>query len=308
MKNSLIFFVYNLFCILSSQSHTASAQQTGEVKISFRNDSVTVREEFNRYFENKHAQGDILILDLQNNKWFASDAKSVYVPALPASTFKIINLLIALETKVIADENQVVKWIGQTDTVKYGYRPDIYRDMTVKEAFEKSAGWVFVELSKKIGKKNYQHYLSLAGYGNADLSEADPDFWNFGNFGISPYNQVDFLRKLYLEQLPFKKRHMQTVKRVMLSNEYPDAEVHAKTGWTRIDGLNIGWWVGYIEKQKNTYLFATRLFQDCDRKDPGFGPGRKEITRAVLEELRFLNFSSPSAKTSTLIIQSHLRR
>lgn len=101
---------------------------------------------------------------------------------------------------------------------------------------------------------------------------------------------------------------MQTVKRVMLSNEYPDAEVHAKTGWTRIDGLNIGWWVGYIEKQKNTYLFATRLFQDCDRKDPGFGPGRKEITRAVLEELRFLNFSSPSAKTSTLIIQSHLRR
>ncbi|QRY60736.1 hypothetical protein JVX97_19050 [Sphingobacterium siyangense] len=32
----------------------------------------------------------------------------------PASTFKIINMLIALETKTIDDENTVVKWPGTT--------------------------------------------------------------------------------------------------------------------------------------------------------------------------------------------------
>ena len=72
---------------------------------------------------------------------------------LPASTFKIINLLIALETKTISSEKEIVKWVGSTDTLKYGYRPEIYHDMTVSEAFEVSAGWVFVELAKKIGKK-----------------------------------------------------------------------------------------------------------------------------------------------------------
>nr|WP_265714840.1 MULTISPECIES: hypothetical protein [Sphingobacterium] len=49
-------------------------------------------------------------------------------------------MLIALETGTIKDENEIMKWPGKTDTVKYGYRPDIYRDITVKEAFEVSAG------------------------------------------------------------------------------------------------------------------------------------------------------------------------
>lgn len=86
-----------------------------------------------------------------------SDTTDIKQGCLPASTFKIINLLIALETKTIANENEIVKWIGKVDTVKYGYRPEIYRDMTVKEAFEVSAGWVFIELAKKIGRENYQN-------------------------------------------------------------------------------------------------------------------------------------------------------
>ena len=79
----------------------------------------------------------------------------------PASTFKVINLLIALETGVIKDENEIVKWVGTTDTVRYGYRPEIYRDMTVKKAFEVSAGWVFIELAKKVGREKYLHYLTV---------------------------------------------------------------------------------------------------------------------------------------------------
>ncbi|VTR51001.1 Beta-lactamase OXA-10 precursor [Sphingobacterium thalpophilum] len=69
-------------------------------------------------------------------------------------------MLIALETGTIKDENEIIKWPVKTDTVKYGYRPDIYRDITVKEAFEVSAGWAFIELSKRIGKNKYLKYLS----------------------------------------------------------------------------------------------------------------------------------------------------
>ncbi len=83
------------------------------------------------------------------------------------------------------------------DTVRYGYRPDIYHDMTVKEAFEQSAGWVYLELAKQIGRERYKTYLAKCQYGNGNLSETGVDFWNFGPFAISPQNQIRFLKALY---------------------------------------------------------------------------------------------------------------
>lgn len=70
-------------------------------------------------------------------------------PTLPASTFKIINTLIALETGIASSEEHIIKWPGSTDTVKYGYRPDIYHDISIKDAFKLSVGWAYVEMAKK---------------------------------------------------------------------------------------------------------------------------------------------------------------
>lgn len=101
-------------------------------------------------FRDCQIEGSITLYDYKRQQWLFSNQVDSQVETLPASTFKIINSLIALETGVIADENAVVKWVGQVDTVLYGYRPEIYRDMTVKEAFQESAGWVYIELAKKI--------------------------------------------------------------------------------------------------------------------------------------------------------------
>jgi len=103
-----------------------------------------------------------------------------------------MNLLIALETKTIKNENEIIRWPSETDTIKYGNRPDIYHDMKCERSISSSAGWVFAELAKKIGKEKYRKYLSLRNYGNLDLSQKDDDFWNFGEFKISPINQVVF--------------------------------------------------------------------------------------------------------------------
>jgi len=106
----------------------------------------------NKYFEDCNVSGSTTILDYQENKLYVTDTSDMTRESLPASTFKIINMLIALEIQAIDDENDIVEWHGNIDTLKYGYRPKIYRDMTIKEAFQESAGWVFVELAKKIGR------------------------------------------------------------------------------------------------------------------------------------------------------------
>jgi beta-lactamase class D len=227
----------------------------------------------------------ILVYDNQKNEWTISDTIGVYKETLPASTFKIINLLIALETKVINNENDTIQWVGSTDTTKYGYRPEIYENMTVKDAFEVSAGWVFIELAKKIGRENYKKYLSECKYGNLNLSQTEIDFWNFGAFGISPINQVHFLKNLFDSKLPFAKRNIDIVKRVMLNEKTTNYTIRAKTGWTRENNINTGWWVGYIENNKGVYFFATRLLQNRQYNRNDFGSCRKNITKRVLKEL-----------------------
>lgn len=250
--------------------------------------SDIVRLDFNKYFKSCNVEGSIVIYDSNKEQWILSDTIGTKRLTLPASTFKIMNLLIALETKTISSENEVVKWPCSTDTIKYGFRPEIYHDMTVKKAFEVSAGWVFVELAKKIGKENYKKYLTSCNYGNLNLSQKDDDFWNYGAFAISPINQVEFLKKLYEEKLPFTKRNLEIVKKVMVTEQEADYIIHSKTGWTRENGINTGWWVGYIENKGGVYFFATRLLQDGKQNSSNFGKCRKEITKSIFKDLTIL--------------------
>ena len=240
-------------------------------------------------FRDCQLTGSTTVYDYSQRKWTFTDEVDSQRATLPASTFKIINSLIALETGGIQDENDVIKWVGKVDTARYGYRPEIYHDMTVKEAFEQSAGWVYIELAKKIGRARYRQYLTKCRYGNGNLSEKGVDFWNFGPFAVSPKNQINFLTALYDGKLPFSKRNMAIVKQMMVNETTDKYVLRAKTGWTRDNGVDIGWWVGYVEKQGKPYFFATRINKNRKTVNPNFGDCRKRITKAILRQLHVLD-------------------
>jgi len=84
-------------------------------------EKILIRRDFTKYFSNCQVEGSTVIYDNTNKTWVCSDMEDAKTENLPASTFKIVNLLIALETETIKDENDIIKWPGQTDTVKYGY-------------------------------------------------------------------------------------------------------------------------------------------------------------------------------------------
>lgn len=171
------------------------------------------------------------------------------------------------------------------DTVKYGFRPNIYYDMSMKDAFKASAGWAYVEMVKKIGKERYQDYLADSNYGNVDLSIQDVDFWNFGKLAISPVNQIGILKAVHEEILPFKKESFAILKNMMVEEQSEDYILRAKTGWTRDGGEDIGWWVGYVERKDNVYFFATRLIKNRATANPDFADCRKKITLEILNQL-----------------------
>jgi len=241
------------------------------------------------FFKACEVEGSIAIFDQQNNRWILSDSVGIYQEYLPASTFKILNLLIALEVGAIEDEHEVIQFPTKVDTTRYGYRPGTYRDMSVAEGFEASAVWVFLELAERIGKDTYRQYLKKVNYGNQVIIDDELDFWNLGELGISPVDQVKFMADLYHGNLPFSKRNMDIVKEVMLSEVGNGYQVHSKTGWTRAGEINTGWWVGYVEKGEEVYFFATLILKDRNEDSSNFGNCRRTITENIFEHLDLLN-------------------
>ena len=201
----------------------------------------------------------------------------------------LLNTLIVLETGVVADEKEVFSWPGNPDTVRYGSRPDIYRNLNLREAFKLSAVWVYLAAAGKIGKDRYKDYLTRCRYGNADVSVDGNDFWNFGNLAVSPVNQIEMLIGIYEETLPFSKRSFRILKELMIEERTETYTLRAKTGWSRDGGIDNGWWVGYVERAGNVYFFATRIIKDRQTKNPKFRKCRKEITRTILRQLKVLD-------------------
>ncbi len=250
--------------------------------------TVLSQDSWRQPFEECAVDGSITLYDYHRKVWMSSDLGDSQVPTLPASTFKIVNTLIALETGAVSDEQEIIPWIDDYDTTRYGHRPNIYHSLSMKEAFRLSAGWAYVELAKRIGKDRYRNILTEMGYGNVDLSFEDPDFWNFGPFAISPMNQIEVLLGIYEERFSFSKRSYATLKEMMVEEQTGDYVIRAKTGWTRADGRDTGWWVGYIEQPDNVYFFATRLIKDRSVSNENFGRCRKDITKTILKSLGVL--------------------
>ncbi|NIG53834.1 class D beta-lactamase [Chitinophaga sp. Cy-1792] len=248
--------------------------------------SAAAQHDYQQLFKDCHVTGSTTVYDYKQQRWIFTDSTDANKASLPASTFKIINLLIALETGTIKTENDTVRWPGSTDTTKYGYRPDIYHDMSVKEAFQVSAGWAFVELAKRIGREKYRYYLKKCNYGNNQLDEKDADFWNFGAFGITPVNQIGFLKNVYEDKVPFSKRNIRILKDVMITEKTPQYTIHSKTGWTRPDGYDMGWWTGYVETTDNVYFFATRIWKERKIVNDNFSKCRQQITKSILKDIQ----------------------
>jgi beta-lactamase class D len=243
---------------------------------------VDLRDDFNKHFEQFHVEGSFALYDLKGNKWILYNQAQWRKPFVPASTFKICNSLIGLETGVIRDENYVIKWDGVDRS-----RPEWNKDHDLKTAFKNSTVWYYQELARRVGSERMKKWLNLIGYGNADTSGGIDMFWLSGGLRITPEQQVLFLKRLYEERLPFSKRTMDIVKRIMVAKDTATYTLRAKTGWGNQDNKDIGWYVGYLQTKSNVYFFASCI-QCADPKNPDFARARTEIALRILRELRLL--------------------
>ncbi|MBD2040618.1 class D beta-lactamase [Microcoleus sp. FACHB-672] len=240
--------------------------------------------DFSRHFRALGVEGSILIYDSTNDVTYQHNPQRNATSFLPASTFKILNSLISLETGVISDEISVLTWDGIQRQI-----PEWNRDLNMREAIKLSAVWFYQVLARRVGHDQMQKWVDQVGYGNQKIgSKADIDkFWLEGELRITPEQQIQFLRRLYKNDLPFSERSLSIVKDILVIEKTPDYTIRAKTGWVGFgnkDIPQIGWVVGYLEKGKNVYFFATNI----DPRNEEDGPKRMELTRRCFKDLGLL--------------------
>ena len=228
-----------------------------------------------KYF--KGYDGCFVIYNITDDNYFRYNKEKCKKPVSPCSTFKIMNSLIGLETGVVEDENTMFKWDG-----KKRFLESWNRDHTLASAIKNSVVWYYQRLAEKIGKKRMQYYLDKVNYGNKDISGGLTTFWLNSSLKISPDDQVKFLTKLYKNQLPFKKRNMEIVKKIIIQKQTKTTTFSGKTGTAMVDGkTTIGWFVGYVKKDGKEYVFAVNI----EGKDGATGSKARGIAEGILREL-----------------------
>ncbi len=239
----------------------------------------TERADFKKQFDQYKVQGCFALYDQTNDSYTFYNEALAHQPFVPASTFKICNSLIALETGVIKDEHVVFKW----DSV-VRFNPPWNKDQDMQEAFKNSTYWYYQELARRAGGRQMKYWLDKVGYGNADTSGGVDKFWLHGGLKISTLGQIDFLRRLQSNTLPFARRNMDIVKRIMIRKDTLGYVLRGKTGWAILEKEQVGWFVGYVEKKGNIYYFASCI-QCADKDNPEFVNARIEIANQILANL-----------------------
>lgn len=224
-------------------------------------------------FTEARVNGSLVIAKLGGEERYAHNGERAAKRYLPASTFKIPNTLIALDAGVIDDADSQIKWNGH----KTG-RKAWDQDQTLASAFSRSCVWCYQRFARQVGDTAYRQYLSKINYGNQLTGDEVDMFWLEGDLAISIDEQIDFLGRLYRQQLPFKAEHYAVLKQIMLVEQTDDYKLYAKTGWAQPPEGDHGWYVGYVERDNQVWLFAMNI----DIHSSEDAKKRIEITRQAL--------------------------
>lgn len=256
--------------------------------ISCSPNNVTQDKSLQKYFDEQKLTGCFGLYDNgQGNFTIYNLTRYRDSAFLPASTFKIVNSLIGIQTGKVKDSSTVIPWDGVVRENKAWNQ-----DLTMMQAFKLSAVPWFQELARRIGKDTMQKWLDTLGYaavtdkGRAVVKQIDM-FWLDNSIKITADEQLGMVKKLYFHQLPFYSRTQQIVKRMMLQEDNPNYQLSYKTGLGYTpDGHSLGWIVGWIEENKHPYFFVLQL--ESPDKNYDMVTVRMSLLKKILKQYGFM--------------------
>lgn len=234
-----------------------------------------INNDLKKYFDSSQVDGSFSFLNNQLGDITVYNMKLDTQQLSAGTSFKILNTLIGVQAGKIINENMIIK---NDSTVN--------KNLTLKEAFNKSSDSFFQSIARQIGKDTMKFWVDSISYGNKNISGPVDSFWLNNNLKISPDEQLGLMSKIYFEQLPFQKYAQQMVEGLMLQEDNTLYKLSYATGGG-IDEKNnrFGWTLGWVEENRHVYFFVTFVKspdKNLDLKSIGVN-----ITKSILKEMGF---------------------
>jgi beta-lactamase class D len=215
---------------------------------------ATQRADLEAIFTENGVAGTFVLYDVAADHVTLINAERAQTRLVPASTFKIANTIIALETGVVQDENEIIP---------YGGRPQPFKtwekDMSMREAIALSAVPIYQELARRIGLERYREWLARLDFGNRQTGTTVDTFWLDGPLEISAVEEARFAARLAQQKLDASIRS-QSIARDIIRLEGGDGKVlYGKTGWRFSSTPNLGWWTGWVEQNGKISAFSLNI-------------------------------------------------
>src|SRR5437763_110549 len=238
-----------------------------------------IREALTRHFTDDGTEGTFVGYKVEDYIVIASDKDRSGEAKLPASTFKIPNSLIALETGVVGDPDvDVFPWDGVKRNI------DAWnKDHTMRSAIAASAVPVYQEIARRIGQERMQKYVDLLEYGNRDIGGGIDQFWLTGEMRIDPIQQIDFVDRLRRGVLPVSKRSQDLVRDILPATKAGESTIRAKSGLlgAELGKPSLGWVVGWAENGSAQTVFALNI----DVRESRHIADRMKLTQQCLADI-----------------------
>lgn len=246
-------YIHLLIIVLLFSCSNKTTQDPSQTDIEKDNKIHT--EAFQTLLDSNAVEGSIIVYHLESDRFFSNDFVWAEKLRLPASTFKITNSIIGLESDSLLSDTSMFIWDGKPRRMAVWEK-----DLNLKQAFQASCVPCYQELARKTGVEKMRQMLDTLNYGNMVFDSSTIDlFWLEGESGISCLEQIDFLKRLYLKQLPISSKTSNTIKHIMLLDSNGTYTLYGKTGWAIRNGQNNGWFVGFTESKLGTLIFATNV-------------------------------------------------
>lgn len=236
--------------------------------------AIEDKQEIENVLNKADVNATFVLYDMKNDEIIVYNQVRAQKRYTPASTFKIANSLIGLETKAVKSVDEPLPYLGP----EHPFIAQWKEDMGLKKAIAISNVPIYQELARRIGLETMKQYLKSFHYGNADAGETVDRFWLDGPLEISAVEQVEFLKKLVEEKLPISKDIQKNVKQILLLESGEDYKLYGKTGWQNAPNNGVGWFVGWVENAHGSYIFAFNM----DMAGANDAPKRISFTKDCL--------------------------
>jgi len=220
-----------------------------------------------KLFKTAGVTGTFVLYDVSRQTFIGHDQTRAETRFIPASTFKIPNTLIGLATGAVESVDEVLPYGGKPQRFKFWEE-----DMSLRDAIKISNVPVYQELARRIGLERMRENVAKLDYGNMEIGTTVDNFWLVGPLQISAIEQTGFLARLAQDELPYPQDIQKTVREIVRIEQGDNWTLYAKTGWGGDTRPEIGWWVGWVQKEGHIYAFALNvdIYQasDADKRIP----------------------------------------